>query len=653
MDLFDESPLFSFLYDGEKFCDLEFEKDIKAENAHPVTAFALSDGLRITTVAKKHEKYGVWEWVNYFENIGSKPSGIISRLWDCDIQIPLANNGYRRDPSCLPNKDLVTKIYAPSGSVWGDEEFFCNIERTRNNRFDFYLLPGERRQFGASGGRSSEANAPFFNIHRCGEGAIIALGWTGQWHTDFGCAEDHMEVKTGIEGLNFRLFPGEKIRTSSVFIMPYKGSVEDSQNLFRHFIKDEISPLYTSGHAHLPVSAMLWGGMPSEEMIQRIRRINEYDIPVDCIWVDAGWYGASEKECIDEFAGDWASFAGDWRVNKRIHPQGLSDVSKAAHDTGRKFLLWLEPERALAGTPISDEHPEYFFGSTVRLLNLGREDAWQYCFDMLCEKIEKLSLDCYRQDFNMSPLSYWCGYDAEDRKGISQIKHIMGLYKLWDALLNRFPNLLIDNCASGGRRIDMETLRRSVPLWRSDAMCPVDTKSETLQMHNMTYSCWLPYSGAAVGPQYDLYKIRSAYASGFSIKHAYTVKEPFNDPESLNFLSKCLKEYKILQPYFEEDFYALTEPSANSDVWAAWQFDRPCKCDGIVQVFRRENSHYSVAELSLHGIDKYAFYTFTDIDSGEEKRITGEELIANGFNVNIAKRRTAKIYIYKKQNIDK
>lgn len=85
--------------------------------------------------------------------------------------------------------------------------------------------------------------------------------------------------------------------------------------------------------------------------------------------------------------------------------------------------------------------------------------------------------------------------DADDRKGITEIKHIMGLYRLWDALLERFPHLIIDNCASGGRRIDIETLRRSVPLWRSDAQCSANYPPEWAQVHNMTFSVWMPYSG--------------------------------------------------------------------------------------------------------------------------------------------------------------
>ena len=117
--------------------------------------------------------------------------------------------------------------------------------------------------------------------------------------------------------------------------------------------------------------------------------------------------------------------------------------------------------------------------------------------------IEKLNIDCYRQDFNFQPLEYWRNNDASDRRGITEIKHINGLYKLLDALLDKFPNLLIDNCASGGRRIDIETLRRSIPLWRSDLMCPANYDIEATQCHNLSYNMWIPYSGTSSGRLYD------------------------------------------------------------------------------------------------------------------------------------------------------
>jgi alpha-galactosidase len=77
-------------------------------------------------------------------------------------------------------------------------------------------------------------------------------------------------------------------------------------------------------------------------------------------------------------------------------------------------------------------------------------------------------IDLYRQDFNMDPLGYWRAADEPDRQGITEMRHVEGYLAYWDELRRRHPGLLIDSCASGGRRNDLETLRRAVPLLRSD-----------------------------------------------------------------------------------------------------------------------------------------------------------------------------------------
>ena len=87
--------------------------------------------------------------------------------------------------------------------------------------------------------------------------------------------------------------------------------------------------------------------------------------------------------------------------------------------------------------------------------------------------------------------------DTEDRQGITEIKHVTGYLAYWDELRRRHPDMLIDSCASGGRRNDLETMRRAVPLWRSDyAFEPVGHQC-------MTYgiSLWLPFHGTGTVPQ--------------------------------------------------------------------------------------------------------------------------------------------------------
>jgi DNA-binding CsgD family transcriptional regulator len=80
---------------------------------------------------------------------------------------------------------------------------------------------------------------------------------------------------------------------------------------------------------------------------------------------------------------------------------------------------------------------------------------------------------------------------------MTQLLYNAGLYAMWDAVLASRPGLVIDNCASGGRRIDLETLSRSVPLWRSDFNL-LGTHPESFQMQTMGLSAFSPVHAGTV-----------------------------------------------------------------------------------------------------------------------------------------------------------
>ena len=654
MNFLKNNKRFSFKLNGENAWDLDFKSKAMEEGNTLTTVYQFENGIKVTNISKKYDKYGAYEWVNYFENTSDMPSEIISELWDCDCTMPLEHEENRKWEAYFPDIKTATNIYAPSGSTWTMKEFYSDIDKIENNERINHIYPGQRKQYSTSGGRSSEKNAPFFNISKNGKGYIFAIGWTGQWNAEISRDNDSVTLKSKIEDTHFKLMPGEKLRTSSVVIMPYADGVTNAHNAWRKLVKENFSLIGNDGRDTTgPFCAGIWGGMKTESVLRRIDAIKKNNLPFEYIWMDAGWYGIDTKPTPDEFEGDWGIHTGDWRISPLIHPNALKDVSKAAHDAGMKFLLWFEPERVISTTPVAVQHPEYFMASDEeqgrnRLLNLGSPDAWDYCFNTVSGIIEELGIDCYRQDFNFSPLSYWRKNDDFDRCGITEIKHINGMYKLWDALLEKFPNLIIDNCASGGRRIDIETLRRSIPLWRSDFQCPANYDIEASQCHNQTFNLWMPYSGTGTGRNYDEYRVRSAYAAALTTNYSFSERENFCDTEEkVEFIKKYGNEYLKVRPYFSEDFYPLTEVSDKLDVWCAMQFDRPSEGDGIVQVFRRENSPYETAVFMLGGINSDNSYLFADIDGGEFT-VSGKELTEVGLKITITEKRKAKIYIYKK-----
>lgn len=639
---------FSLLYDGQNFFDLA--SDV-SRNGESVT-YRMPDGFVFTNEKKTYPEYDAVEWVNRLQNAGDAPSGIVSELWDCDLTLPFPHVEKAKPCAWLPDEDEYTTVLAPTGSTWTTFEFACNPDTVTEAKYPYRLFAGQTAKYAASGGRSSENQAPFFHLHQAGKGIIFAIGWTGQWNCEISREEDTVRIRTKIEDTHFRLLPGESVRTSSVVVMAYEGSIVEGQNQWRRLVKKHFSLIGKPGREQqMPLCAGIWGGMSTKAILARIETIKKEKLPFEYLWIDAGWYGMDDKPCPDEFEGDWASYTGDWRVNPTHHPDGLRDIAAAVKEAGLKLLLWVEPERVIYNTPIVSEHEDWFtiFSRNPHsqcLLNLGKEEAWQYCYQTLCDLIERFDVRCYRQDFNMSPLPYWRKNDAEDRQGITEIKHITGMYRLWDALLERFPHLIIDNCASGGRRIDIETLRRSVPLWRSDAQCPANFPAYIPQSHNVSFSAWLPYNGNGCGRMTDTYRIRSAYAGGLTTNFSYSERDSFgDDPEMMRWLKDRLNEYIELRPYYYGDMFPLTEISDREDVWSAVQFHRRDKGDGIVEIFRRKQSPYETAVFSLGGLDKTAVYRFTDLDTGKTVEMTGMEA-HRAFPVSVPTKETAVIYTY-------
>lgn len=505
-------------------------------------------------------------------------------------------------------------------------------------------------------GRTSATWLPFFNLCTGDEGLFIALGWSGRWFAEF--AHDGKGVTgiyAGMEHLDLRLRPGEQIRSPRVALLHWRGGAADAHNLWRRFVLKHHSPSVAGQPVQVPVCNGSWGGAPTPVHLDAIEVINQQGLPYDYYWVDAGWYGTSTKPCPSVFEGEW-SVTGDWRVNPLYHPQGLKPVSDAAHRAGMKFLLWIEPERAVYGTPVTLEHPDWFLRISKdppkpgegMLLNLAHPDAWRWAVETVSSLISANGVDCYREDFNMDPGPYWDAAEEAGRKGWLEIRFVEGLYDFWDELRRRHAHLLIDNCASGGRRLELETITRSVALWRTDYNCFPHTRAEASQVHTAGLQLWLPLNSTSpVAKPGDTYQARSAYSAGLilSLNEFGTcdVKSPDSDQE---WFRRRLAEIRRLRPYFQGDFHLLTPCVFDLESWLVYQLILPDKQEGAILAFRRPESPMTSGRFQLRGIDAAGTYAFEDADGGQPLKADGHELMKNGLVLSIDTPRSSRLIFY-------
>jgi alpha-galactosidase len=621
VDVWKSGPLpFSFKYDGKDSSSfLPIWQTSETDSAAPdgnLKTYTFTDPtthLKVVADVRTFDKFDAVDWVLHFTNEGTAETPIIEDIHPLHWTI-----------SC-DSPDAV--LHSNRGSS-ADVIDFSAIENGLN--------PGGNLTLGTSSGRSSDFDAgfagslPFFNLQTGGHGLVGAIGWTGNWQCRFERAGDGRTITmtAGMRQTHLVLHPGETIRTPRILLMNWKGDWIEAQNTWRQLMLAEYSPKDLAGKTVVPPLCWdTWGTERAAVKLDVIKQMAEQKIPADAYWMDAGWYEpiSLPPEGGYTTSSPWDQFRGDWIISKSLYPDGFKPIGEALKQAGIGYLVWFEAETANGPSKRLQAHPDWYLlagrkpqdlhGGDIAFLNLGNPDALKDITDQISQIITDGELTWYRQDYNFAPVGYWSADDKPDRVGMSEIKSITGLYAYWDELRKRHPGLQIDNCASGGRRLDIETMSRSVALWRSDNAC--DPIGE--QHHTMGLMPWVPLTAGVWGATKDnpnkpgspakLYEERSAYCAGMTV---------CTDETPAPWLKTAFDEFHEVQPYYFGDYYSLLPDDANGSVWAAWQLQKRDKKSGVVIVLRRPGSPYAALQLDLQAIDSAATYD-VEIRNGQGK----------------------------------
>lgn len=613
-----KTPPFSFVYDGvnsQQFIRKWQHSLQKQESAEGVVEYVATyqdraTGLKIECHIKGFQEFGAVEWVMNFTNTGSQNTPQITQVKTVDY-------------SALSQKEGEFNVLHSLGSNHDRADFQPRMT-TLSSEAPLSMSPVN--------GRSSDTSAfPFFNvITPDNKGIVVAIGWTGTWYADLTTPTvKSVNLAAGMKHMDLHLYPGEAIRTPLVAMLFWQGDdYMAGNNTFRRFILahhtrkptkelGSYSPINGGLDWGDPAPCNEYGCLTEEFAVGLIKRYKMFGLQPESIWLDAGWYeGAGGPN------GSWWNSVGSWYADKERFPRGLKPLSDAAHSIGARFLVWFEPERAFDGSRLTKEHPEWLLkvGAGNNLLDLGNNEALEWVCNHIGDFIEENGVDTYRQDFNMAINPYWEKFDEPGRIGMKEIRHIEGLYAFWDYLIERFPNIMIDNCASGGRRIDLETTSRSIPLWRTDYNYG---EVNGYQCHTYALNFFLPLHGTGTYGT-GAYSLRSSMSSATGLNWESTTQRV-----TIAEMQNALNEIKSLRPYFLEDFYPLTglQDHTPDNVWLAYQLNRPSDDTGIVMAFRRKDNQQPEIEVKLRGLLPDATYEVTNADSGEVITATGADLM--------------------------
>ncbi len=623
---------YSLRVGGERLRDLPTHRQA-LQHGHCIQT---ESGLAVTQEAIGHPEFTTTEWVLRLENRAAVVSPLLSRI--CPLDMVVAP-GAGRVP--FPNG------YEPQGVAYTD--FMLHyFDGSHANANDYALMTHRLGESGAQqfvlsarGGRSSNGHMPFFNLQTGREsGVFFAVGWSGQWQVQLDIHNGAgVRVRAGMEDGCFRLEPGEAVRTPSVVMMEWKGPLEESWNRWRRFLREHKSPDLAGAPCAPRTWANSWFNHDCGYGVNESNQLHCIDdaaeLGVEFFVIDAGWY-----DCPHPY---WWDGVGNWEQPRiDAFPRGFAPLVERARKRGVGFGVWFEFERASVSSQVVREHPEWVLGATLHhtaqartvdvehtscLLNLGRRDVQDWILGIV-DNYAAQGMTWFRHDFNADPLQIWRDADAPDRQGITEIRYIEGLYRIYDEIRRRHPALFIEGCASGGRRIDIETIARNHGYFASDLMCGTP---EPMQTHiNAFNHILLPHWHHAVlrdrnAPQADTPETRYRFFSflGGGPCICFDCRRADIDR---SLVRRWLEAFRRVRHLTEGDFYALTSCDLSMETWSALQFNCPDLGEGLAAFFRRPASPYHTARFALRGLDGDSDYELRSLLDGTCVTLSGAAL---------------------------
>ncbi len=615
---------FSFRYDGKSSAELlpNWKQDVRtAKNKNyterTITWLDPDSKLCVKAVAKSFANYPAVDWVIYFENQGDKNTRIIENIEALDLKIKTS-------------KDQAIDLVKNTGDTLGPLSF-NNIPVAIKAGQDLYRMTSH-------GGRPSSESFPFFRFSSEKENILCGIGWTGQWEVTAGRQQNSTQITAGQQITHLLLMPGEIIRTPRILLLSSRGDIDIAHNRFRRLMLFHYVPQQEGKPVQAPIVMQTFdryvsrpGWATEEGQLLAVKYASEAGF---CAWwLDAAW-----------FPGGFPNGVGcEWYARPDDFPRGLKPVSDACHQAGMDFVLWFEPERVAGGTEIAKKYPQYVHGGeNGGLFKLDDPQARRYLTDLLLKRIAEYGVDVYRNDFNIDPLNFWNQNDTPDRQGMTEIRYVEGLYAMWDELLAKNPGMLIDNCASGGRRIDLEMTMRSLPLWPSDTNCWAGNHQWSQNL-TLGLSQYIPlYITCAWEP--DIYVMRSCMKVGIVCQWAYLDKDfPWDQAR------KNLAEAKSCQKYWYGDFYPLTLAVDGAVDWCVYQNHRPDLNAGLVSAFRQTNCRYTGMAIPLKGLNAKSNYRITLVQEDftrQQKTASGQELLDTGIEIYLPAKGSSALVLY-------
>lgn len=446
-------------------------------------------------------------------------------------------------------------------------------------------------------GHSSHQHNPFLAVKRrettekSGDVYGFSLVYSGNFLAQ--AEVDNYQVLRVMLGINpfgfcWKLLPKETFVTPEAVMVYASDGLNGMSRQFHRLYRTRLARGFWRDRER-PVLINNWEATQFDFTEQSLLRFAKKakECGIELFVLDDGWFGT---RCNDR------SGLGDWRANPEKLPEGIAGLAEKIEALGMKFGLWFEPEMVNWDSDFYRAHPDYLIrtpgrslshGRNQYVLDFSRKEVVDAIFEQMYALLSGAKISYIKWDMNRSISECYSSAYPPDCQGEIFHRYILGVYDLHERLIQAFPGLLIESCASGGGRFDAGMLYYAPQGWVSD-----DTDAvERLKIQYGTSYCYpLSCMGAHVSacPNEQVGRVTPLETRG---NVAYT--GAFGYEMDLNELSEAETEtvkrqiafYKENRALFSRgDFYRLLSPFEGN--FAAWQVVSPDRCKSIVTVTR-------------------------------------------------------------------
>ena len=384
--------------------------------------------------------------------------------------------------------------------------------------------------------------------------------------------------------------------------------------------------------------------MDEEKLLVEVERAAE--LGAEVFVVDAGWYGKAFNH--------WYESVGDWqycRLENDLYP-----VIRRAKELNLKFGLWIEPEAVGPASELRKTHPEWLmqrYGKGIeRCLDLARPEVEKYVENQIVNVIERYDLDMLRLDYNNQ---YLCegGFNEDgEYSENTHWRHVEAIHRIFDNIRKRFPNLWLENCASGGGRTDLGMMTRFSKTQFSDwykfplvartfngmSLCLPPECLMFLYGSVQSASC---YGNAETQLQMSVQGIPQLSGVAY-------YEEEIN-PELKMLIKKYVKLYKEyirpIQNKVKLYHHTPVVGGFSGKGWVVSEAMLPDGSKGYVNINRLPGCKEDIWNLKLRGCDCAKRYAVTDVADERKYLMSGYELYANGLPVVLEGALTSRMFL--------